>query len=195
MFYQDGLDENTTHSLNVTNFGSGGALSLSSIDVKQFRTDEPTTSTSTSASAASSSGSATAYVYSTTLIVSEESTHALLCLEPLAILVTIPVSEPSLGPLSPSSPSHSSRPHFSFSVEGSDEGKKVQAAGSIITSRVTSSHSSIRTVLSHQALLVLYYLHMLHTQAMAAAHPQVIQRHTQEVKPVIAHKLKCTQHR
>ncbi|KAH8119973.1 hypothetical protein DFH11DRAFT_1557636 [Phellopilus nigrolimitatus] len=36
MFYQDGLDENATHLLNVTNFSNDEGLSLNSVQIKQF---------------------------------------------------------------------------------------------------------------------------------------------------------------
>jgi hypothetical protein len=41
MFYQDGMDENAGHTLNITNLSGGEALSLNSIIVKQFDTASP----------------------------------------------------------------------------------------------------------------------------------------------------------
>ncbi|KAL5495045.1 hypothetical protein ACEPAI_507 [Sanghuangporus weigelae] len=36
LFYQDGLDENSTHSLNLTNLNDGDALTLNSVQITQF---------------------------------------------------------------------------------------------------------------------------------------------------------------
>ena len=62
MFYQDGLDEDKTHTLNVTNLSFNEGLSLNSIDVKQFRENEQTTYPSVSASSVPAGSSSTAAV-------------------------------------------------------------------------------------------------------------------------------------